>query len=228
MSAVTCPSCNTPAPPGAIFCDHCGYDLRTVTPASSKPMPPAFLAPGEAESVVCPMCQHPNVAGAIFCENCGAQLSGAKPAPVAPLEYEPPAPSVTAVDAAPVPPGPAPVDAPPPAPTPVGSVIGRLLISESKVSLPIPPGKQVVVIGREDPVSGVFPDIDLDPHGGHEGGVGRRHAQLLWKDGRVYLEDLESVNGTAVNRQRLPPNQPQVLNSGDEIRLGKMALIYYS
>lgn len=221
MSAVTCPSCNTPAPPGAIFCDHCGYDLRTVTPVSQKPAPPAFLPPAQAETLICPLCQHPNIAGAVFCENCGAQLSGAKPAPVLPVEFERPAP----VEAA----APAPMAAPAAAAPPAqGAVMGRLLISESKVSLPIPPGKQIVVIGREDPVSGVFPDIDLDPHGGHEGGVGRRHAQLVWKEGRVYIEDLESVNGTAVNRQRLAPNQPQALNSGDEIRLGKMALIYYS
>ena len=83
-------------------------------------------------------------------------------------------------------------------------------------------------MGREDPVSGVFPDIDLDPHGGHESGVGRRHAQLIWQGGQVCLEDLDSVNGTAVNRQRLAPRQPQPLKDGDEVRLGKMILIYYA
>jgi len=103
-----------------------------------------------------------------------------------------------------------------------------LVIQETQVSLPIPAGKQEIILGREDPVSGVFPDIDLDPYGGHEAGVGRRHARLIIKSGQVYLEDLDSVNGTAVNRQRIPAHQPVPLKSGDEVRLGKMALMYFA
>ena len=83
-------------------------------------------------------------------------------------------------------------------------------------------------MGREDPVSGVFPDIDLDPYGGHEAGVGRQHAQLIIQGGQVHIEDLDSVNGTAVNKQRIQPRQPHPLNNGDEVRLGKMGMIYYS
>jgi pSer/pThr/pTyr-binding forkhead associated (FHA) protein len=85
-----------------------------------------------------------------------------------------------------------------------------------------------IILGREDPVSGIFPDIDLDPHGGHEAGVGRRHARLILRSGQVYLEDLDSVNGTIVNRQRIPAHQPVALKSGDEIRLGKLALVYFA
>jgi hypothetical protein len=225
MSVIICPSCKTPAPPGAIFCDHCGYDLRTVAPSGPAPQQPTFAVPG---TIICPMCQHPNIAGAAFCENCGAQLESPKAveAPVkAPEPVEPVLPPTPRPAPAPLPGAEAPA-APPAAQQ--GGITGRLVITDSQVTLPIPAGKQTIVIGREDPVSGVFPDIDLDPHGGHEGGVGRRHAQLIWKDGQVYLEDLESVNGTAVNRRRLTPRQPQALESGDEIRLGKMALIYYS
>ena len=77
MSVITCPSCNTPAPPGAVFCDHCGYDLRTVAPSpSGQPLPPTFMVPGaEGGEIICPVCQHPNVAGSAFCENCGAQYT---------------------------------------------------------------------------------------------------------------------------------------------------------
>ncbi len=214
MSVITCPSCNTPAPPGAVFCDQCGYDLRTVTPSEPAAQQPAAAPAG---IVTCPMCQHPNIAGAAFCENCGAQLenvSSTQPqkAP-AKVEVPPPAPGV-----------PPPVE---PAPA-QNAITGRLVLVDSQVTLPLPSGKQTIVIGREDPVSGVFPDIDLDPHGGHEGGVGRKHAQLILKDGQLFVEDLESVNGTAVNRQRISPHQPQALKSGDEIRFGKIAIIYYS
>jgi pSer/pThr/pTyr-binding forkhead associated (FHA) protein len=113
----------------------------------------------------------------------------------------------------------------PPAPA-VGSIPGRLVVQSLNISIPIPSGKQVVVIGREDPVSGVFPDIDLDLHGGHEAGVGRRHAQLVLQGGQVLLEDLDSVNGTVVNKVKLLPNKPQPLQHGDEVRFGKMVLIY--
>jgi pSer/pThr/pTyr-binding forkhead associated (FHA) protein len=77
-------------------------------------------------------------------------------------------------------------------------------------------------------VSGIFPDIDLDQHGGQDAGVGRRHAQLILQGGQVFIEDLDSVNGTVLNRQKIAPRQPQPINDGDEIRLGKMVLIFHS
>lgn len=214
MSVITCPSCNTPAPPGAVFCDQCGYDLRTVTPSGPSAQQSASAPAG---IVTCSMCQHPNIAGAAFCENCGAQLESVAP------DQPPKAPAKVA-------PEPRLPSSLPPSDRAAAqsSIVGRLVLVDSQVTLPIPGGKQAIVIGREDPVSGVFPDIDLDPHGGHEGGVGRKHAQLILKDGQLFIEDLESVNGTAVNRQRLAPHQPQPLKSGDEIRFGKVAIIYYS
>ena len=36
MSLIICPSCKTPSQPGSIFCDNCGFDLRTVTPSSAQ------------------------------------------------------------------------------------------------------------------------------------------------------------------------------------------------
>jgi pSer/pThr/pTyr-binding forkhead associated (FHA) protein len=131
-----------------------------------------------------------------------------------------------------MPPAPAPVPAapPPPAPQapapPVPPFSPGVLSLASGAILPIPQGKPVVLIGREDPVSGIFPEIDLDPHGGQDAGVGRRHAQLLVQGGQVMIEDLNSVNGTAVNRQKIAPHQPHPLKAGDEIRLGKLAMIY--
>lgn len=218
MSSNTCPSCSTPAPPGAVFCDHCGYDLRSVTPASpAGKLPPTYMIPSaESGELICSTCRHPNIAGSVFCENCGAPLPQAAP------------PAIPAADTpAAQPAGAQAHPAPPPAP-PADIVSGRLVIQETQVTLPIPPGKSVIIIGREDPVSGVFPDIDLDPHGGHEAGVGRKHAQLSALSGGLFIEDLDSVNGTAVNRRRLAPRTPQPLHSGDELRLGKMALTFYS
>jgi len=214
MSVITCPNCRTPAPPGAIFCDNCGYDLRAVAPVAQQQTPPTFLVPqSDTGEMVCPNCQHANIAGSAFCENCGAQLTQAKPvAPAQPPAQPAPQPAAQA-------------DVPPAVPS--SFVTGRLVIQETNVSLTIPASKTSIIIGREDPVSGVFPDIDLDPHGGHEAGVGRRHAQILSQGGQMYIEDLDSVNGTIVNKQKISSRQPYLLHSGDELRLGKMALVYY-
>lgn len=80
------------------------------------------------------------------------------------------------------------------------------------------------LLGRTDPHSNVFPEIDLsrfDP----ETKVSRRHARI-WRENETFLvEDLGSVNGTVINDSiRLAPRQPRVLDSGDKIRLGETTL----
>jgi len=105
---------------------------------------------------------------------------------------------------------------------------GNLVVLSSNQSISIPGGKEKILIGREDPVSGVFPDIDLEPHGGHESGVGRQHAQLVIIDGQFHLEDLDSINGTFVNKKRVPANQPHPLKDGDLVRLGKIELAFHT
>ena len=80
------------------------------------------------------------------------------------------------------------------------------------------------LLGRTDPHSNVFPEVDLsrfDP----ETKVSRRHARI-WREGETFLvEDLGSVNGTVVNDSiRLAPRRPRVLDSGDKLRLGETTL----
>ena len=242
MSTITCPSCHMAAPAGAIFCDNCGYDLRTVSPVASPPIPPTQLVTDSGTAdIICPNCRHSNIVGSAFCENCGTQLTQipqpavkpVQPPTPAPIAAAPPqaAPAPVAKVVPPTPPSAAdtlvsetPINVPP-APE-IDSIPGRLVVQSLNISIPIPSGKQTVVIGREDPVSGVFPDIDLDPHGGHEAGVGRRHAQLLLQGGQIFIEDLDSVNGTVLNKVKLQANKPQLLQHGDEVRFGKMVLIY--
>lgn len=228
MSNIVCPSCKTPAPPGAIFCDNCGFNLQTIAAPQEQSVAPTFLVPetGTGE-LKCPNCGHANIAGSLFCENCGSKLAQAAPPA---QSVEAPAPAGSAAASAAAPPDTLVEDHAPEKPVDAGlmSIPGRLVIVETNVSLAIPPGSQSIIIGREDPVSGVFPDLDLDPHGGHESGVGRRHAQLLLKDGQVFIEDLDSVNGTAVNKQRIEPRKPYPIHPGDEVRLGKMVLNYMS
>ncbi len=84
--------------------------------------------------------------------------------------------------------------------------------------------KETNLIGRTDPQSNIFPDIDLsrfDP----ETKISRRHARV-WREGDTFLvEDLSSVNGTVVNEAvRLGPRQPRPLANGDRLRLGETTL----
>lgn len=98
----------------------------------------------------------------------------------------------------------------------------------TNAALSFPPGKVEIIIGREDPVSGVFPEIDLTDHGGDEGGVSRRHARIFMQGAQVFIEDLNSTNYTYVNQQKLMPGQPHPLNNGDEVRVGRVKMNFYA
>ena len=136
---------------------------------------------------------------------CGAPVAGIQPPP------PPPTPPVY----------PSPPSFPSPTPVP-----GRLIVRDTNVVLPFPPNKSEILIGREDPVNNIFPDIDLTDHGGDRGGVSRRHTRIFTQGDQVFIEDLNSTNYTYVNQQKLVPGQPHLLRDGDEIRLGKVLLIY--
>ena len=80
------------------------------------------------------------------------------------------------------------------------------------------------LVGRTDPLSNIFPEVDLsrfDP----QTKVSRRHARI-WREGDAFLvEDLGSVNGTVINDIiRLEPRQPRPLDSGDRIKMGETTL----
>jgi pSer/pThr/pTyr-binding forkhead associated (FHA) protein len=82
-------------------------------------------------------------------------------------------------------------------------------------------------IGRWDADGGVFPDVDLDSDD-PEAKVSRRHARITFNEGKYFLEDLGSTNGTFVNRgKRLSPGTRQPLNDGDEIIVGKTFLRFH-
>lgn len=51
-----------------------------------------------------------------------------------------------------------------------------------------------------------------------------RHAQLIQRDGRWWLEDLGSRNGTFLNEAQLLPNKPVAVVEGDLIDVGRVRL----
>jgi pSer/pThr/pTyr-binding forkhead associated (FHA) protein len=85
------------------------------------------------------------------------------------------------------------------------------------------PAKDEVVIGREDPISEVFPDVDLTNFGGVDGGVSRKHAVIHRSGASCTIEDMGSTNGTYINKKRILAHAPQEIKPGDEVRFGKVA-----
>ena len=99
----------------------------------------------------------------------------------------------------------------------------RLIIGEKKRMVEAPLNK-AVYIGRIDPGSDVFPEVDLTTDLAASKGVSRRHARVLRQGELVLLEDLGSVNGTFLNTHRLAPYVPESLQNGDILQLGKLQM----
>lgn len=52
--------------------------------------------------------------------------------------------------------------------------------------------------------------------------VGRIHAELHVNQGRIYIKDLNSLNGTTVNQVKLKPNTYTEVKKGDAIKFGEV------
>jgi pSer/pThr/pTyr-binding forkhead associated (FHA) protein len=112
------------------------------------------------------------------------------------------------------------------APVPVAAganLTARLIVEADNQEFDLS-GKDNIVIGREDAVSNIYPDVDLTPHGGEDGGVSRLHARIFYDNGQYLLEDENSTNFTFLNRQKLAGKTPTPLHDNDEIRLGRVLL----
>jgi len=194
-------------PDGSAFCDECGEPLSGATPVavSAAPQPAPSVASAPVGSEVCPSCGSLNPAGESFCSNCGAMLGTTAVASVAP--------DVTA----------SPVAAAPVMSSAPSALSARLIVEADNQEFDLS-GKDIVLIGREDAVSNIFPDVDLTPHGGEEGGVSRMHARIFVENSQYMLEDENSTNFTFLNRQKLTAKTPTALHDNDEIKLGRVLL----
>jgi len=162
--------------------------------------------------VVCSSCNTPNVEGTLFCAECGAYLGDLESNATDPVGIKI---NDWGGDTA---------DNARPSPSPgSGPLAINLLIGDKQRVVHVALHKPIHV-GRLDPGGNVFPEIDLTADGGVELGVSRRHARILKREQRIFVEDLGSSNGTYVNGQKLAPYFPEVLSDGDELRLGKLPI----
>ncbi|MDE7271306.1 MAG: FHA domain-containing protein [Acetatifactor sp.] len=96
-----------------------------------------------------------------------------------------------------------------------GSTVHRLYTPDGRVATPLE--KENVTIGKQKG------EVDLVLE---DESVSRLHARIYVEDRIVYLEDLNSTNGTFKNGLRLQPYEKRRLEEGDEVRFGKLLFIY--
>ncbi len=88
------------------------------------------------------------------------------------------------------------------------------------------PSQGEVIVGRTDPVVGFVPDIDLRDEGDAAQVVARRHVKISANNGRHYVEDMGSANGTKLNGTPIEIGERGLLEPGDHIWLGGCVLAY--
>ncbi len=196
--------------------------------------------------IKCGECGYENMDGLDYCDGCGAKLGAGSaeasaPAPEAPAAAPAPEPAAEAAPAAPAAaesPSKAPtgeMTAPPPPPPPPAAPAAAAVAFKAKLTITrgtIPERRNHEfdleggnnLIGRWDPDTGSFPEVDLDADD-PEAKISRKHALIRIDGGKITIEDIGSLNGTFVNRQpRLQPGSPIELKDGDEIIIGKTFL----
>lgn len=203
--------------------------------------------------IKCGECGYENMDGLDYCDGCGAKLAAgaapaATPAPEAKADAPAPAPAAEAKpDGAAAPetaaapeapksdaptgdlakpdaaaPAAAAAAAPSAAPSAFKAKLSVVRGGRKGQEFPLEDGNNLV--GRWDPDTGSFPEVDLDADD-PEAKISRKHALIRIDGGKITIEDIGSLNGTYVNRQpRLSPGTPVEIKTGDEVIIGKTFL----
>ena len=222
--SIICTLCETTNIDGALFCDECGGSLEDNVETQEnaitclKSEAPEILESsvigehwekGEAATIICSSCNHTNPSDSQFCEECGANISPL-PSTVPPVSNEI-SQGIEIMEEE----------------LQNSSIIAKLLIADGGDELPLDfTEKNELVVGRSDPVSDVYPEIDLTPYGAFEGGVSRQHCTLIMQGNKVGIKDLESTNGTKVNDKQVRGETCILLNEGDVIKLGQTIMTF--
>jgi pSer/pThr/pTyr-binding forkhead associated (FHA) protein len=236
-----CPFCNFDNEDGAAYCERCKSDLSVATP---EPVLAQHEAPMEAEAVMAipmpvasdelphaepvpavPVMAVPEVVAVPAVQH----AIPVEPVVIAPIPVEAPPALEPEPIAAAAPPAPPIAAAPAPAPEAVaGKGLGpnaqpRLLVlrgQKRNVEYPLYDGLNFIGRADDKPV-----DIDLeDQEPPDRVWCSRQHCCISFEANRLEIEDLNSVNGTYVNRQRIYPGQKRELQVSDIIQIGNVQL----
>lgn len=83
-----------------------------------------------------------------------------------------------------------------------------------------------MLVGRRDPEQDFIPDIDLfDQETPNNRYISRRQARLYFRNNKLFLEDLDSSNGTAINNKLIAPHEPRTLALNDRVLFGQSVML---
>ena len=145
-----------------------------------------------------------------------ARQPSSEPSPVKP---QPTAPQARRVSAA----FPPPTQRPPASKATKKPCGIKVISSQRMVRLP---GEGEVVLGRFEHGFSRPPDVDLAFDDGEIPSVSRRHALVIGRNNRHWIEDMGSTNGTYLNGHQLSLGESVQLASSDRILLGRCRLVY--
>jgi hypothetical protein len=236
---ITCPYCQFHNEDGALFCEQCKSDLGAAeavvvsqpVEASVPAAEPVHESPPVAAAVDEPA---PPVA-AIAVEGMAVSeaVAVAESAPVAtPVAEATPAPDVLETLAVPsesaVPSNGESVSAPPAAapaeaePLPADAKPKLVVIRGQRINAEYPLYEGDNYLGRADEKA---VDVDLeDQEPPDRIWSSRQHALITFENGQLAIEDLNSLNGTFVNRLRIHPGQKRPLHVNDVIQIGTVQM----
>lgn len=225
-----CPYCHFNNEDGALFCEQCKSDLggAAVPVAHAEPVPMEAIptAAPVAEAFAQPLPAEPYEAIPMAAETIPLQAEPllAEPLPSEPIATtEPMAPASPPPAAAPSPPAAAPAAPAAPAAALPPDAQPRLVVlrgQKRNAEYPIYEGLNFIGRADEKPV-----DIDLEEQEPPDRiWCSRQHACLSFENNELVLEDLNSSNGTFVNRTRIYPGQKRQLAPNDIIQIGNVQL----
>ncbi len=238
---VRCPSCGMPNPATSPTCFRCGNSMREE--AGGQAPRPKAPTPSAQTDVVCSNCKKTLPPGSKFCGFCGAPLPPSAPAAPslrdttpAPMEPSPASPK-RGLAAAPPPPLPAVQLPPTPVPVPRPAPKAEKAATPPAAPAPSPQGTQIFSGLKVPKIDASIVEIKSDDSPGKtvrivkETLIGRtgcdlsfpndsllsqRHASLNKREGKLYLKDMASQNGTFVKQR-----QDSEITAGDVFVLGR-------
>jgi hypothetical protein len=223
-----CPACGAANEDGVLFCEKCKADLEMPAPTPSPQAALSEPAPAPAEE---PIALEPIALEPVGEVSPPASFEPAGAAPEPPVALEPAGSEPTSESAAtegtkdgpPAKPKtavPPPLPVTPPTPIPTNPKLVVVRGQRMDVAYPLYPGKNYLGRTDEKPV-----DIDLEDQESSERiWTSRQHAVVTFDNGKLTVEDLNSLNGTFVNRTRVHPGQVRELNENDVIQVGTVHL----
>jgi pSer/pThr/pTyr-binding forkhead associated (FHA) protein len=161
------------------------------------------------EMIICHQCQKSQPEGAIFCSECGSKLIDTYGLSTQNIVSSADLSEISGLPTSVLDTG---------LPEEVSRVTIKIVKTGDKIPLV---GQDDFTIGRMSEGQSIIPDIDLSPYSAYQEGVSRIHAAIKVGSQEVNLIDLNSINGTSINEQKISPNLLHPLNNGDTITLGR-------